>query len=179
MQKSILIMLLLLITWTNAIGRNSYLNRGIGFGGSIGNPIFNYAMSFPFIDIEIGYGGSNGINLSGHKINSKKYDLNLFALVALDLILTTPLIEKLSIGLGIGGSLHIAYHKPDLINIQLGFGFRTPIAIFYDLTEQIEIGFKIAPSIEFVSNTRSLAYHLLYSGLKTNIMGGIFAKYYI
>ena len=103
MQKSILIILLLLITWTSALGRSSYLNRGIGFGGSVGNPIFNYVMSFPFIDIEIGYGGSNGLNLSGRKINSKKYDLNLFALAALDLIFTIPLIEKLSIGLKVLG----------------------------------------------------------------------------
>ena len=179
MRKLALIIFLLLITWSDMFGRNSYLNRGVGFGGSIGNPVFNYVMSFPFIDVEIGYGGTNGMIISGRGIDSKKYDFNLFALAALDLIFTIPLIEELSIGLGIGGSMHIASRKSDLINLQLGFGVRTPIVLFYDLAEKVEIGFKIAPSIEFISNTRSLAYHHLYAGLKTNIMGGIFAKYYL
>ncbi|AWG42928.1 hypothetical protein CR532_02940 [Candidatus Borreliella tachyglossi] len=179
MQKLILIMALLLIIWTSAFARSSYLNRGVGFGGSIGNPIFNYIVSFPFIDLEIGYGGTNGINLSGLKIKSKKYDFNVFLLAALDLIFTIPVIERLSIGMGIGGSIHMSSHKSDLINMQIGFGLRMPITMFYDLTEKVEIGFKIAPSIEFVSNSRSLVYHHLYAGFKTNIVGGIFAKYYI
>ncbi|UER67724.1 DUF3996 domain-containing protein [Borrelia sp. BU AG58] len=179
MKKLVIVMSLLLITWTSGNGRNSYLDRGIGFGLNIGNPILSYVMSFPFIDIEIGYGGTNGINLSNRRINSKKYDFHLFSLAALDLIFTIPLIERLSIGLGIGGNIHIASNKSDLINIQLGFGARIPVILSYDITEQVEIGFKIAPSIEFISSTRSLAYHHLYAGLKTNIMGGIFAKYYV
>ncbi|WP_434756919.1 DUF3996 domain-containing protein [Borrelia puertoricensis] len=179
MQKLVLIVILTINIWVSASGKSSYSDRKIGFGGSIGNPIFNYIMSFPFIDLEIGYGGTNGINLSEGKLKSKKYDFNVFVLSTLDLILTIPLIEKLSIGTGIGGNIHISSNKSNFINMEIGFGFRIPIAIFYDLTEQIELGLKIAPSIEFVSNAKSIAYHHLYAGLKTNIMGGIFIKYYI
>ncbi|AHH12583.1 Hypothetical protein BHO_0058900 [Borrelia hermsii YBT] len=179
MQKLMLRIMLILSIWVNAFGRSSYSDRKIGFGGSIGNPIFNYIMSFPFIDLEIGYGGTNGINLSKDKLKSKIYDFNIFVLSALDLIFTIPLIEKLSIGTGIGSNIHISSHQSNFINMEIGFGFRIPIAILYDLTEQVEVGLKIAPSIEFVSNAKSIAYHYFYAGLKTNIMGGIFVKYYI
>ncbi|WP_024653476.1 BAPKO_0422 family outer member beta-barrel protein [Borrelia persica] len=179
MQKIILIIILISSIWVNAFGKSSYLDRKIGFGGSIGNPIFNYIMSFPFIDIEIGYGGTNGINLSKKMLKSKKYDFNVFVLSAIDLIFTIPLIEKLFIGTGIGSNIHISSHKSNYKDMEMGFGFRIPIAIFYDITDNIELGLKIAPSIEFVSNAPSVAYQYLYLGLKINIIGGIFIKYYI
>ncbi|AEL18729.1 conserved hypothetical protein [Borreliella bissettiae DN127] len=164
---------------TNSFAKDSYLNRGIGFGASIGNPIINLIMSFPFIDFEIGYGGSNGINLSGPKLESKFYDFNLLAIAALDFIFTISLIKNLNLGIGIGGNISISSHTSKLINVELGFGIRIPLIIFYDITENLEIGMKIAPSIEFISNTRSLAQHKTYSGIKSNFAGGIFAKYYI
>ncbi|ASQ29324.1 hypothetical protein CDQ96_02790 [Borrelia miyamotoi] len=179
MQKLMLIVIIILSMWVNSFGKSSYLDRKIGFGGSIGNPIFNYIMSFPFIDLEIGYGGTNGIHLSGSKLKSKKYDFNVFVLSALDLIFTILLTDKLSLGTGIGGNIHISSHKSDFKNMETGLGFRIPIAIFYDLTTKTEIGLKIAPSIELVSNSKSIAYHHIYAGLKTNIMGGILFKYYI
>ncbi|ETZ18708.1 hypothetical protein BDCR2A_00681 [Borrelia duttonii CR2A] len=178
MQK-IMIIILTSSMWINSFGKSSYLDRKIGFGGSIGNPIFNYIMSFPFIDIEIGYGGTNGIKLPQSILKSKKYDFNIFVLSAIDLIFTISLIEKLSIGTGIGGNIHISSNKSNFKSMEAGFGFRIPIAIFYDITENIEIGFKMAPSIEFVSNPQSIAYHYLYAGFKINIIGGMFIKYYI
>ncbi|BCR21982.1 DUF3996 domain-containing protein [Borrelia sp. HM] len=179
MKQLVLIVILTLGIWVNSFGRSSYLDRKIGFGGSIGNPILNYIMSFPFIDLEIGYGGTNGINMSGSKLKSKKYNFNVFILSAIDLIFTIPLIEKLSLGTGIGVHIHISSYKSNFQNMETGFGFRIPIAILYDLTTKVEIGAKIAPSIEFVSNAKSIAYHYIYAGLKTNIVGGIFVKYYI
>ena len=179
MKKLMLIVILTLGIWVKSFGRSSYLDRKIGFGISIGNPILNYIMSFPFIDLEIGYGGSNGINMSGSKLKSKKYDFNVFILSAIDLIFTIPLIEKLSLGAGIGGHIHISSHKSNFKNMETGFGFRIPITILYDLTTKVEIGSKIAPSIEIVSNAKSLAYHYKYAGIKINITGGIFVKYYI
>ncbi|AHH10745.1 DUF3996 domain-containing protein [Borrelia coriaceae] len=179
MQQLVLRVILILSIWISAFSKSSYLDRKIGFGGSIGNPILNYIMSFPLIDLEIGYGGTNGINLSGNTLKSKQYDFNILVLSALDLIFTTPLMENLSIGTGIGGNIHISSHKSNLINMEIGFGLRIPIAILYDLTKQVEIGIKIAPSIEFVSNVKSTAYHYFYAGVKTNIMGGIFVKYYV
>lgn len=180
MLKKIFILLIMIANIsTNSFAKDSYLNRGIGFGASIGNPIINLIMSFPFIDFEIGYGGSNGINLSGLKLESKLYDFNLLAIAALDFIFTIPLIKKLNLGVGIGGNLSLSSHTSKLINIELGFGIRIPIVIFYDITENLEIGIKIAPSIEFISNTRSLAQHRTYSGIKSNFAGGISAKYYI
>nr|WMW27255.1 hypothetical protein MHINFGKF_00029 [Borrelia puertoricensis] len=127
MQKLVLIAILTINIWVSASGKSSYSDRKIGFGGSIGNPIFNYIMSFPFIDLEIGYGGTNGINLSEGKLKSKKYDFNVFVLSTLDLILTIPLIEKLSIGTGIGGNIHISSNKSNFINMEIGFGFRIPM----------------------------------------------------
>ncbi len=180
MLKKIFILLIMIANISiNSFAKDSYLNRGIGFGASIGNPIINLIMSFPFIDFEIGYGGSNGINLSGLKLESKLYDFNLLAIAALDFIFTIPLIKKLNLGVGIGGNLSLSSHTSKLINIELGFGIRIPLAIFYDITENLEIGIKIAPSIEFISNTRSLAHHRTYSGIKSNLAGGISAKYYI
>ncbi|AHH08538.1 DUF3996 domain-containing protein [Borrelia anserina] len=179
MQKLVITMILIPIMWIGAFGKSSYSNRQIGFGLSIGNPIFNYIMSFPFIDLEIGYGGTNGINLSAGNLKSKNYDFHAFVLSALDLIFTIPLIEKLSIGTGIGGNVHISSNKSNLANIEIGFGLRIPITIFYDLTEHIEAGFKIATSIEVISNAKSIAYHYSHAGFKTNIMGGILIKYYI
>ncbi len=180
MLKKIFILLIMIANIsTNSFAKDSYLNRGIGFGASIGNPIINLIMSFPFIDFEIGYGGSNGINLSGLKLESKLYDFNLLAIAAFDFIFTIPLIKKINLGVGIGGNLSISSHTSKLINIELGFGIRIPLVIFYDITENLEIGIKIAPSIEFISNTRSLAHHKTYSGIKSNFTGGIFAKYYI
>ncbi len=164
---------------TNSFAKDSYLNRGIGFGGGIGNPIINLIMSFPFIDFEIGYGGSNGINLSGFKLESKFYDFNLLAIAALDFIFTIYLIKNLNLGVGIGGNLSLSSHTSKLINIELGFGIRIPLVLFYDITENLEMGIKIAPSIELISNIRSLAHHKTYSGIKLNFAGGIFAKYYI
>ncbi|AEL69782.1 conserved hypothetical protein [Borreliella afzelii PKo] len=164
---------------TNSFAKDSYLNRGIGFGGGIGNPIINLIMSFPFIDFEIGYGGSNGINLSGFKLESKFYDFNLLAIAALDFIFTIYLIKNLNLGVGIGGNLSLSSHTSKLINIELGFGIRIPLVLFYDITENLEMGIKIAPSIELISNIRSLAHHRTYSGIKLNFAGGIFAKYYI
>ncbi len=136
-------------------------------------------MSFPFIDFEIGYGGSNGINLSGFKLESKFYDFNLLAIAALDFIFTIYLIKNLNLGVGIGGNLSLSSHTSKLINIELGFGIRIPLVLFYDITENLEMGIKIAPSIELISNIRSLAHHRTYSGIKLNFAGGIFAKYYI
>ncbi len=180
MLKKIFILLIMIANISiNSFAKDSYLNRGIGFGASIGNPITNLIMSFPFIDFEIGYGGSNGINLSGLKLESKLYDFNLLVIAALDFIFTIPLIKKLNLGVGIGGNLSLSSHTSKLINIELGFGIRIPLVIFYDITENLEIGIKIAPSIEFISNTRSLAHHRTYSGIKSNLAGGISAKYYI
>lgn len=180
MLKKIFILLIMIANISiNSFAKDSYLNRSIGFGASIGNPIINLIMSFPFIDFEIGYGGSNGINLSGLKLESKLYDFNLLAIATLDFIFTIPLIKKLNLGAGIGGNLSLSSHTSKLINIELGFGIRIPLVIFYDITENLEIGIKIAPSIEFISNTRSLAHHRTYSGIKSNLAGGISAKYYI
>ncbi|WNY67192.1 DUF3996 domain-containing protein [Borreliella lusitaniae] len=179
MKKTFILFIMITSISTNSFAKDSYLNRGIGFGASVGNPIINLIVSFPFIDFEIGYGGSNGINLSGLKLESKTYDFHLLAIAALDFIFTISLIEKLNLGIGIGGNLSLSSHTSKLINIELGFGMRIPLAIFYDITENLEIGIKIAPSIEFISNTRSLANHKTYAGIKSNFAGGIFAKYYI
>ncbi|SCW27927.1 Protein of unknown function [Borreliella japonica] len=179
MRKIFILLIMITNISTNGFARDSYLNRGIGFGASVGNPIINLIMSFPFIDFEIGYGGSNGINLSGFKLESKFYDFNLLAIAALDFIFTISLIKKLNLGVGIGGNISLSSHTSKLINIELGFGIRIPFVIFYDITENLEIGIKITPSIEFISNTRSLALHKAYSGIKSNLAGGIFAKYYI
>nr|WP_267915714.1 DUF3996 domain-containing protein [Borreliella garinii] len=179
MKKIFILLIMIANISINSFAKDSYLNRGIGFGASIGNPITNLIMSFPFIDFEIGYGGSNGINLSGLKLESKLYDFNLLVIAALDFIFTIPLIKKLNLGVGIGGNLSLSSHTSKLINIELGFGIRIPLVIFYDITENLEIGIKIAPSIEFISNTRSLAHHRTYSGIKSNLAGGISAKYYI
>ncbi|WKC90066.1 DUF3996 domain-containing protein [Borreliella finlandensis] len=179
MKKIFILFIMIANISTNGFAKDSYLNRGIGFGASIGNPIINLIMSFPFIDFEIGYGGSNGINLSGPKLESKFYDFNLLAIAALDFIFTISLIKNLNLGIGIGGNISISSHTSKLINIELGFGMRIPLVIFYDITENLEIGMKIAPSVEFISNTRSLAQHRTYSGIKSNFAGGIFAKYYI
>ncbi|ACK74415.1 DUF3996 domain-containing protein [Borreliella burgdorferi] len=179
MKKIFILFIMIANISTNGFAKDSYLNRGIGFGASIGNPIINLIMSFPFIDFEIGYGGSNGINLSGPKLESKFYDFNLLAIAALDFIFTISLIKNLNLGIGIGGNISISSHTSKLINVELGFGMRIPLVIFYDITENLEIGMKIAPSIEFISNTRSLAQHRTYSGIKSNFAGGIFAKYYI
>ncbi|WKC99973.1 DUF3996 domain-containing protein [Borreliella bissettiae] len=179
MKKIFILFIMIANISTNSFAKDSYLNRGIGFGASIGNPIINLIMSFPFIDFEIGYGGSNGINLSGPKLESKFYDFNLLAIAALDFIFTISLIKNLNLGIGIGGNISISSHTSKLINVELGFGIRIPLIIFYDITENLEIGMKIAPSIEFISNTRSLAQHKTYSGIKSNFAGGIFAKYYI
>lgn len=86
MKKIFILFIMIANISTNGFAKDSYLNRGIGFGASIGNPIINLIMSFPFIDFEIGYGGSNGINLSGPKLESKFYDFNLLAIAALDFI---------------------------------------------------------------------------------------------
>ncbi|EEH32288.1 conserved hypothetical protein [Borreliella burgdorferi 29805] len=179
MKKIFILFIMIANISANGFAKDSYLNRGIGFGASIGNPIINLIMSFPFIDFEIGYGGSNGINLSGPKLESKFYDFNLLAIAALDFIFTISLIKNLNLGIGIGGNISISSHTSKLINVELGFGMRIPLVIFYDITENLEIGMKIAPSIEFISNTRSLAQHRTYSGIKSNFAGGIFAKYYI
>ncbi|ADQ29194.1 DUF3996 domain-containing protein [Borreliella burgdorferi] len=179
MKKIFILFIMIANISTNGFAKDSYLNRGIGFGASIGNPIINLIMSFPFIDFEIGYGGSNGINLSGPKLESKFYDFNLLAIAALDFIFTISLIKNLNLGIGIGGNISISSHTSKLINVELGFGMRIPLVIFYDITENLEIGMKIAPSIEFISNTRSLAQHRTYSGIKSNFAGGIFTKYYI
>ncbi|ADQ31136.1 conserved hypothetical protein [Borreliella burgdorferi JD1] len=179
MKKIFILFIMIANISTNGFTKDSYLNRGIGFGASIGNPIINLIMSFPFIDFEIGYGGSNGINLSGPKLESKFYDFNLLSIAALDFIFTISLIKNLNLGIGIGGNISISSHTSKLINVELGFGMRIPLVIFYDITENLEIGMKIAPSIEFISNTRSLAQHRTYSGIKSNFAGGIFAKYYI
>ncbi|QFI14670.1 DUF3996 domain-containing protein [Borrelia sp. CA_690] len=179
MKKIFILFIMVASISTSGFARDSYLNRGIGFGASIGNPIINLIMSFPFIDFEIGYGGSNGINLSGLKLESKFYDFNVLAIAALDFIFTIYLMKNLNLGIGIGGNLSLSSHTSKLINIELGFGIRAPVAIFYDITENLEIGIKIAPSVEFVSNTRSLAHYRSYAGIKSNIAGGIFAKYYI
>lgn len=179
MKKIFILFIMIINISINSFAKDSYLNRGIGFGSSIGNPIINLIMSLPFIDFEIGYGGSNGINLSGPKLVSKFYDFNLLAIAALDFIFTIPLIKNLDLGIGIGGNINISSHTSKLINVELGFGIRIPLAIFYDIIENLEIGMKIAPSIEFISNTRSLAQHKTYSGIKSNFAGGIFAKYYI
>ncbi|PRR19112.1 DUF3996 domain-containing protein [Borreliella burgdorferi] len=179
MKKIFILFIMIANISINGFTKDSYLNRGIGFGASIGNPIINLIMSFPFIDFEIGYGGSNGINLSGPKLESKFYDFNLLAIAALDFIFTISLIKNLNLGIGIGGNISISSHTSKLINVELGFGMRIPLVIFYDITENLEIGMKIAPSIEFISNTRSLAQHRTYSGIKSNFAGGIFAKYYI
>ncbi|WNY63006.1 DUF3996 domain-containing protein [Borreliella carolinensis] len=179
MKKIFILFIMIANISTNSFAKDSYLNRGIGFGASIGNPIINLIMSFPFIDFEIGYGGSNGINLSGPKLESKFYDFTLLAIATLDFIFTISLIKNLNLGIGIGGNISISSHTSKLINVELGFGIRIPLVIFYDITENLEIGMKIAPSIEFISNTRSLAQHKTYSGIKSNFAGGIFAKYYI
>ncbi|APJ08568.1 DUF3996 domain-containing protein [Borreliella afzelii] len=181
MKKIFILFIIIMIAniSTNSFAKDSYLNRGIGFGGGIGNPIINLIMSFPFIDFEIGYGGSNGINLSGFKLESKFYDFNLLAIAALDFIFTIYLIKNLNLGVGIGGNLSLSSHTSKLINIELGFGIRIPLVLFYDITENLEMGIKIAPSIELISNIRSLAHHRTYSGIKLNFAGGIFAKYYI
>ncbi|ABH01831.1 DUF3996 domain-containing protein [Borreliella afzelii] len=181
MKKIFILFIMIMIAniSTNSFAKDSYLNRGIGFGGGIGNPIINLIMSFPFIDFEIGYGGSNGINLSGFKLESKFYDFNLLAIAALDFIFTIYLIKNLNLGVGIGGNLSLSSHTSKLINIELGFGIRIPLVLFYDITENLEMGIKIAPSIELISNIRSLAHHRTYSGIKLNFAGGIFAKYYI
>ncbi|APS98748.1 hypothetical protein A7X70_02800 [Borreliella mayonii] len=179
MKKIFTLFIIIANISTNSFAKDSYLNRGIGFGASIGNPIINLIMSFPFIDFEIGYGGSNGINLSGPKLESKFYDFNLLAIAALDFIFTISLIKNLNLGIGIGGNISISSQTSKLINVELGFGTRIPLVIFYDITENLEIGIKIAASIEFISNTRSLAQHRTYSGIKSNFAGGIFAKYYI
>ncbi|MGF7101145.1 DUF3996 domain-containing protein [Borreliella kurtenbachii] len=179
MKKIFILFIMIANISTNSFAKDSYLNRGIGFGASIGNPIINLIMSLPFIDFEIGYGGSNGINLSGPKLESKFYDFNLLAIAALDFIFTISLIKNLNLGVGVGGNISISSHTSKLINVELGFGIRIPLVIFYDIRENLEIGMKIAPSIEFISNTRSLAQHRTYSGIKSNFAGGIFAKYYI
>lgn len=181
MKKIFILFIMIMIAniSRNSFAKDSYLNRGIGFGGGIGNPIINLIMSFPFIDFEIGYGGSNGINLSGFKLESKFYDFNLLAIAALDFIFTIYLIKNLNLGVGIGGNLSLSSHTSKLINIELGFGIRIPLVLFYDITENLEMGIKIAPSIELISNIRSLAHHRTYSGIKLNFAGGIFAKYYI
>ncbi len=181
MKKIFILFIMIMIAniSTNSFAKDSYLNRGIGFGGGIGNPIINLIMSFPFIDFEIGYGGSNGINFSGFKLESKFYDFNLLAIAALDFIFTIYLIKNLNLGVGIGGNLSLSSHTSKLINIELGFGIRIPLVLFYDITENLEMGIKIAPSIELISNIRSLAHHRTYSGIKLNFAGGIFAKYYI
>ncbi|WPM05772.1 DUF3996 domain-containing protein [Borreliella sinica] len=179
MKKTFILFIMITNISTNSFAKDSYLTRGIGFGAGIGNPIINLIMSFPFIDFEIGYGGSNGINLSGLKLESKFYDFNLLLIAALDFIFTISLIKNLNLGVGIGGNLSLSSHTSKLINIELGFGMRIPLVIFYDITENLEIGIKIAPSIEFISNTRSLAQHRTYSGIKSNFAAGIFAKYYI
>lgn len=181
MKKIFILFIMIMIAniSTNSFAKDSYLNRGIGFGGGIGNPIINLIMSFPFIDFEIGYGGSNGINLSGFKLESKFYDFNLLSIAALDFIFTIYLIKNLNLGVGIGGNLSLSSHTSKLINIELGFGIRIPLVLFYDITENLEMGIKIAPSIELISNIRSLAHHRTYSGIKLNFAGGIFAKYYI
>ncbi|AJA90362.1 hypothetical protein OY14_02780 [Borreliella chilensis] len=179
MKKIFILFIIIVNISTNSFAKGSYLNRGIGFGASIGNPIINLIMSFPFVDLEIGYGGSNGINLSGLKLESKSYDFNLLAIAALDFIFTISLIKNLNLGIGVGGNLNLSSHTSKLINIELGFGIRIPLAILYDITESLEIGIKIAPSIELISNTRSLARHRTYSGIKANFAGGVSAKYYL
>ncbi len=130
MKKIFILFIMIANISTNGFTKDSYLNRGIGFGASIGNPIINLIMSFPFIDFEIGYGGSNGINLSGPKLESKFYDFNLLAIAALDFIFTISLIKNLNLGIGIGGNISISSHTSKLINVELGFGMRIPLVIF-------------------------------------------------
>ncbi|AHH10574.1 DUF3996 domain-containing protein [Borrelia coriaceae] len=131
---------------------------GIGFG--IGNPITNIIINFPYVDIDIGYGGFNGL----HPNNFVPY-----IVFGTDILLQKEIYQNTMITSGLGIGLDLSPIKPnekDASSIQtddstnkqeefsltspnnrLGIVLRFPIILEYSFLTNVVIGFKAVTTI--------------------------------
>ncbi|AHH12424.1 Hypothetical protein BHO_0074900 [Borrelia hermsii YBT] len=131
---------------------------GIGFG--IGNPIVNIMINFPYVDMNLGYGGFNGL----HPNNFIPY-----IIFGTDILFKEEIYENTMIAGGIGIGVDLSQIKPneqDASNItgennttkqeefsitssnnRLGIVLRLPIILEYSFFKNIVIGFKAVTTI--------------------------------
>ncbi|AAX17733.1 BAPKO_0422 family outer member beta-barrel protein [Borrelia turicatae] len=153
-------------TTINTSNLNKILNKqqtqfrsfGIGFG--IGNPITNIIINFPYVDIDIGYGGFNGL----HPNNFIPY-----IVFGTDILFKEEIYQSIMLTGGLGIGIDLSQIKPDeqnssnikqentqdkqeefsiaSSNNRLGIVFRLPIILEYSFLTNVVIGFKAITTI--------------------------------
>ncbi|UPA17894.1 DUF3996 domain-containing protein [Borrelia sp. MN22-0132] len=138
--------------------QNQFKSFGIGFG--IGNPITNIIINFPYVDIDIGYGGFNGL----HPNNFIPY-----IVLGTDILFKEEIYQSITLTGGLGIGIDLSQIKPNEQNAsnikqestqdkqekfaitssnnRLGIVFRLPIILEYSFLTKVVIGFKAITTI--------------------------------
>ncbi|WP_445435968.1 DUF3996 domain-containing protein [Candidatus Borreliella tachyglossi] len=164
------------------------LNKLFGIGFGIGNPITNIILSFPYVDIDFGYGGFNGL----HPNNFTPY-----LIFGIDVLFREELYHNIIMagGVGVGvdwspvkstdsGPAGAPEEKSDnkegeflspASNNRLGIVLRLPISLEYSFLKNLVIGFKGMATI----GGTMLISPITFEGARFGFFGIAFIKIYI
>lgn len=163
-------------------------DRSFGIGFGIGNPITNIIINFPYVDIDFGYGGFNGLQPN---------NFIPYVVFGIDILFKEEIYQNTTItgGLGIGTDLsQIKSNDQDASNIQqgnnntkkdqfsitssnnrLGIVLRLPIILEYSFLTNVVIGFK---AVTTLGGTMTLNPTSM-EGIRFGFFGFGFIKIYI
>ncbi|ETZ18504.1 hypothetical protein BDCR2A_00477 [Borrelia duttonii CR2A] len=170
--------------------KSSYPSNIFGIGFGIGNPITNIIINFPYVDVDFGYGGFNGL----HPNNFIPY-----IVLGTDIVFKEEVYHNTTLSGGLGIGIDLSQVKPneqDASNVtqqnnngqnkqeefsltssnnRLGFTIRLPIILEYGFLKNVFIGFKAITTIgaTMIFNPTSM------EGIRFGFFGFGFIKIYI
>ncbi|WKC57960.1 DUF3996 domain-containing protein [Borrelia sp. P9F1] len=175
----------------NVLREKENLNSLFGMGFGIGNPITNVTISVPYLDIEFGYGGFNGL----HPNNFTPYIIG-----GLDIMFKEELYQNTIMGGGFGVGVDWSQEKPttppsaekpeqdedededggkDLPQAtaknRLGIVLRLPISLEYSFLKNIVIGFKAVATLGGIM----LLDYMSLEGMRFGFFGVGYLKIYM
>ncbi|UGQ16087.1 MULTISPECIES: DUF3996 domain-containing protein [unclassified Borrelia] len=177
----------------NVLREKENLNNLFGVGFGIGNPITNVTISLPYLDIEFGYGGFNGL----HPNNFTPYIIG-----GIDVMFKEELYQNTIMGGGFGVGVDWSQEKPtnspaaekpeqnededegedggeDLSQTtpqnRLGIVLRLPISLEYSFLKNIVIGFKAVATLGGIMLLDSMSME----GMRFGFFGVGYLKIYM
>ncbi|AYE36275.1 hypothetical protein DB313_02070 [Borrelia turcica IST7] len=171
------------------------LNNLFGIGFGLGNPITNITLSFPYVDIEFGYGGFNGL----HPNNFMPYIIS-----GIDIMFKEELYQNTIMGGGFGIGVDWSQEKPNntvptekteqeddddddeneeaeptpsqpTSQNRIGIVLRLPISLEYSFLKNLVIGFKAVATLGGVMLLDSMSIE----GMRFGFFGVGYLKIYI
>ncbi|UER67581.1 DUF3996 domain-containing protein [Borrelia sp. BU AG58] len=169
----------------NVLKEKENLNNLFGVGFGIGNPITNITISVPYLDIEFGYGGFNGL----HPNNFTPYVIG-----GLDIMFREELYKNTIMGGGFGAGVDWSQDKPNTtkkpeqdddedveipskpsVQSRIGIVLRLPISLEYSFLKNLVIGFKAVATLGGIM----LLDHISMEGMRFGFFGVGYLKIYI